>query len=69
MEARALYEFRPTADDELGFQQNDTIQILSFEDGQWLRAENHGQIGFVPSTYIEVQPHTLVFIWYIFRGT
>ncbi|KAL0993339.1 hypothetical protein UPYG_G00106350 [Umbra pygmaea] len=54
MEARGKYEFNATAEDEMSFQKGDILKILG-SDGDWYKAELHGQEGFVPKNYIEIQ--------------
>ncbi|XP_038563040.1 GRB2-related adapter protein 2a [Micropterus salmoides] len=54
MEARGKYDFSATAEDELSFRKGDILKILSPQD-DWYKAEMHGQEGFVPQNYIEMQ--------------
>ncbi|KAJ7989508.1 hypothetical protein DPEC_G00305270 [Dallia pectoralis] len=54
MEARGKFEFKATAEDELSFKKGDILKILAMET-DWLKAELHGQEGFVPKNYIEMQ--------------
>ncbi|XP_076460106.1 growth factor receptor-bound protein 2-like [Babylonia areolata] len=60
MEARALYPFDATQDDELSFKRDDTIKVKNVEDKNWFNAELHGKTGFIPSTYIQMEKHD----WY-----
>uniref|UniRef100_A0A3B1IIW6 Osteoclast-stimulating factor 1 n=1 Tax=Astyanax mexicanus TaxID=7994 RepID=A0A3B1IIW6_ASTMX len=52
MEARGLYDFNGTAEDELSFRKGDTLKILGSQD-DWFKAEMHGHEGFVPKNYVE----------------
>ncbi|XP_056144021.1 GRB2-related adapter protein 2a [Lampris incognitus] len=54
MEAKGLYDFTSTADDELSFLKGDLIKILGAEE-DWYKAELHGHEGYVPKNYIEMQ--------------
>ncbi|KAK6311979.1 hypothetical protein J4Q44_G00176430 [Coregonus suidteri] len=54
MEARGMYEFNATAEDELSFRKGDILKILGNQD-EWFKAELHGLEGFVPQNYIERQ--------------
>uniref|UniRef100_A0A4W5QRC0 Osteoclast-stimulating factor 1 n=1 Tax=Hucho hucho TaxID=62062 RepID=A0A4W5QRC0_9TELE len=54
MEARGKFEFNATAEDELSFRKGDILKILGSQV-EWLKAELHGQEGFVPQNYIERQ--------------
>ena len=39
------------------------LQILSMEeDKNWYKAELDGREGYIPSNYIELKPHTFVFL-------
>lgn len=53
MEAVAKYEFTGAGEDELSFRKDDILKVLSTED-DWYKAEIHGQEGFVPKNYIEI---------------
>ncbi|XP_036446225.1 GRB2-related adapter protein 2a [Colossoma macropomum] len=52
MEARGLYDFNGTAEDELSFRKGDTLKILGSQD-DWYKAEMHGHEGFVPKNYVD----------------
>ncbi|XP_032869236.1 periaxin-like [Amblyraja radiata] len=53
MEAVAKYEFTGAGEDELSFRKDDILKVLSTED-DWYKAEIHGEEGFVPKNYIEI---------------
>ncbi|KAI4879737.1 hypothetical protein NFI96_023396 [Prochilodus magdalenae] len=52
MEARGLYDFNGTAEDELSFRKGDTLKILGCQE-EWYKAEMHGHEGFVPKNYVD----------------
>ncbi|XP_071398470.1 GRB2-related adapter protein 2a [Centroberyx affinis] len=54
MEARGKYDFGATAEDELSFKKGDILKILGSQD-EWYKAEMHGQEGYVPQNYVEMQ--------------
>ncbi|KAL8616978.1 hypothetical protein ACOMHN_041896 [Nucella lapillus] len=60
MEARALYPFDATEEDELSFRRDDIIKIKNVEDQNWFYAEKCGRKGYIPSTYIQMEKHD----WY-----
>ncbi|KAI7898270.1 uncharacterized protein BX663DRAFT_556069 [Cokeromyces recurvatus] len=54
----ALYDYQSQHDQEISFQENDTLYILDKEDPNWYKAQlkvpsDIGPIGLVPSNYIE----------------
>lgn len=51
--ARALYDYKATNDTELSFNAGDILNINDQDDSGWWYAELNGQMGFVPSNYIE----------------
>ncbi|XP_066498279.1 GRB2-related adapter protein 2a [Hoplias malabaricus] len=57
MEARGMYDFNGTAEDELSFRKGDTLKILGSQD-EWYKAEMHGHEGFVPKNYVDRQVHS-----------
>ncbi|TKA37775.1 hypothetical protein B0A54_09777 [Friedmanniomyces endolithicus] len=50
--ARALFDFLPTEDGELGFRKGDTIIVLETKWGWW-KGMLRGQIGVFPADYVE----------------
>lgn len=54
MEARALYEFNASGEDELSFRKGDTLKILGTDDN-WFKAELRGNEGYVPKNYVDMQ--------------
>lgn len=59
--AKALYSYRTKVDSELPFARGDQLVILDCR-GNWWQARHPvtGQVGFVPSNYIQVQRKALV---------
>ncbi|KAK7498529.1 hypothetical protein BaRGS_00010189 [Batillaria attramentaria] len=60
MEAKAIYNFDASQDDELSFRSGDVLKVKSKEDPNWYSAELNGRKGFIPSTYVQMEPHD----WY-----
>ncbi|XP_066450682.1 GRB2-related adaptor protein 2-like [Eleutherodactylus coqui] len=54
MEARALYEFNASGEDELSFKKGDLLKILATDDN-WFKAELRGNEGYVPKNYVNMQ--------------
>ncbi|KAI8139724.1 hypothetical protein BJV82DRAFT_625834 [Fennellomyces sp. T-0311] len=50
---RALYDFQPTEQGELGFQKGDIIRVLESVYRDWWKGELRGQMGIFPVNYVE----------------
>lgn len=53
---RALYDFQPSEEGELGFQKGDVIRVLDSVYEHWWRGELRGQAGIFPVNYVEILP-------------
>ncbi|XP_043924559.1 GRB2-related adapter protein 2 isoform X2 [Protopterus annectens] len=49
---RALYDFKPEEDDELGFTCDDIIEVLDSSDQLWWKGRFRGQVGLFPANYV-----------------
>ncbi|KAI7875558.1 hypothetical protein K492DRAFT_29051 [Lichtheimia hyalospora FSU 10163] len=50
---RALYDFTPTEQGELGFQKGDIIRVIESVYRDWWKGELRGEMGIFPVNYVE----------------
>lgn len=54
---RAKYDYKPTQQDDIGMNQQELLYLLAERPDGWTQALSlHGQVGFVPTSYIEEVP-------------
>lgn len=49
---RALYDFTPTEQGELGFQKGDIIRVIESVYRDWWKGELRGEMGIFPVNYV-----------------
>jgi len=54
----ALFDFEPAKDDDLGFEEGDILTLRKkYSNGWWLAQDKQGQVGRVPSNFVEELDH------------
>lgn len=57
-----LYKYDATTEEELSFEEGDTLTLYEQDDPDWFLVGNGTHVGFVPGNYIEVIANTEPFI-------
>eukprot|EP00128_Syssomonas_multiformis_P002334 Colp12_sorted_trinity150504_noHs@15130 len=52
---RALFDFNPQEDGELGFRKGDVITVLDENDPNWWRGQLNGSVGVFPVSYTQLE--------------
>eukprot|EP01108_Squamamoeba_japonica_P008945 TRINITY_DN813_c0_g2_i1.p1 TRINITY_DN813_c0_g2~~TRINITY_DN813_c0_g2_i1.p1 ORF type:complete len:403 (+),score=74.98 TRINITY_DN813_c0_g2_i1:117-1325(+) len=53
-QAKALWDFAGTDEDELPFKKGDIVTVTNTDDGDWWEAEMGGKSGTIPSNYVKM---------------
>ncbi|KAJ5038921.1 uncharacterized protein L3040_006599 [Drepanopeziza brunnea f. sp. 'multigermtubi'] len=56
--ARALYDYTRQTDEELSFTEEAVLEVFDTSDPDWILVGFHGEYGFVPANYIDIQDKT-----------
>jgi hypothetical protein len=49
-----LYKYDATTEEELAFEEGETLTLYEQDDPDWFLVGNDTQVGFVPGNYVEV---------------